>query len=59
MALGGYGGVPLMVFDGTEPSGIKTAAEDAFSTAEDEWASAEYRKSAAGILVERCFSRIY
>ena len=59
MALGGYGDVSVMVFDGTEKSGLKTAAQDAYSTAEDEWASAEYRKSAAGILAERCYSRIY
>ena len=47
-----------MVFDGTEKTGIRTAAEDAFSTAEDEWASAEYRKATAGILPERCLARI-
>jgi CO/xanthine dehydrogenase FAD-binding subunit len=58
LALGGFGKVPIMVFDGTENGGLKEAAEDAFSQAEDEWASSDYRKEIAGILAERCIARI-
>jgi CO/xanthine dehydrogenase FAD-binding subunit len=58
MALGGYGTVPIMVFDGTENDGLKRAAMDAYSQAEDKWASSEYRREAAGILAERCSTRI-
>jgi len=58
MALGGYGTVPIIAFDGTEKSGLKEAAVDAFSQAEDVWASSDYRKDTAGILAERCSARI-
>lgn len=58
MALGGYGNAPIMVFDGTEQGGLKEAAVDAFSQAQDEWASSDYRKETAGILAERCAARI-
>lgn len=58
LALGGYADLPEMVFDGSEKSGLRTAAEDGYSVAGDKWASAQYRKAAAGILTDRCISRI-
>lgn len=54
VALGGYGPSPILVFDGAEPDGAEVAAEDAYSAASDEWATAEYRKEIAPILVRRC-----
>lgn len=56
--LGGYGEVPALASDGPEKGGEETAAKDAFSQAGDEWASAEYRKEVAPILVKRCFSQL-
>jgi len=54
LALGGYGSAPLLAFDGTETEGVEVAARNAYSQAEDEWASAEYRQEVAGILATRC-----
>lgn len=54
VALGGYGSMPALAFDGTESHGIDVAAKNAYSFAEDEWASAEYRKEIASILAARC-----
>jgi len=53
-ALGGYGAGPRLAFDGTEANGIGIAAESAYSHCGDEWASADYRREIAGVLVERC-----
>jgi CO/xanthine dehydrogenase FAD-binding subunit len=52
--LGGYGSTPVLILDGPEPGGAEAAAEDAYSFAADEWASAEYRKEIAPVLVRRC-----
>jgi CO/xanthine dehydrogenase FAD-binding subunit len=54
VALGGYGAVPRLAFDGTEADGAKIAAESAYSHCGDEWASVDYRREIAGVLVERC-----
>jgi CO/xanthine dehydrogenase FAD-binding subunit len=56
--LGGYGAVPALASDGPEMGGEETAAQDAFSQAGDEWASAEYRMEIAPILVRRCLSQL-
>jgi CO/xanthine dehydrogenase FAD-binding subunit len=56
--LGGYGSAPLLVFDGPEMGGIGIAAEDAYSQAEDKWASAEYRREMAGVLTLRCLEQV-
>jgi len=53
VVLGGYGEVPVLVLDGPSSDGADAAAADAFSGAEDHWASAEYRSETAGVLVER------
>jgi CO/xanthine dehydrogenase FAD-binding subunit len=58
IALGGYGPAPSLVIDGTESSGAGQAAQSAYLTAGDEWASAEYRSEIARVLVERCIQTI-
>ena len=58
VALGGFGDAPMCVFDGTESGGAELAAKNAYSNAEDEWASAEYRQEVASILTSRAISRL-
>ena len=58
LALGGYGIQPLLVVDGDISDDISAAAFGAFSEAEDEWASAEYRSDMAKILSKRCLTII-
>jgi len=58
LALGGWGSAPILAMDGPNPDGIETAAQDAYSTAQDEWASAEYRSEMAGVLSRRCMQRL-
>jgi len=53
VALGGFGPSPIMIFDGPDSSGAGLAALDAYSNAEDCWASADYRMDAAQKLVNR------
>jgi CO/xanthine dehydrogenase FAD-binding subunit len=54
VALGGFGSIPALAFDGTEAEGVEMAARGAYSQAGDEWASAEYRQEIAGVLAKRC-----
>jgi len=54
LVLGGFGASPLLVLDGPEAAGAEQAARDAYSQAEDEWASAEYRQEMAAVLTRRC-----
>lgn len=54
LALGGYGETPILAFDGPEAAGVESAARDAYSQAEDEWGSGQYREEMAGILTGRC-----
>ena len=56
LALGGFGAAPTLAMDGPEDSGAQIAAASAYSQAGDEWASAEYRSEAAGILALRCLA---
>ncbi len=58
LALGGYGSAPLLAMDGTEAEGLLPAAQNAYSQAGDEWASAEYRQEVAGVLAGRCLRSI-
>jgi len=58
LALGGYGIQPLLVVDGDISDDISEAAFSAYSRAEDEWASAEYRSDMAKVLSKRCLSII-
>jgi putative selenate reductase FAD-binding subunit len=58
LALGGWGDSPILALDGPEAEGLEAAARNAYSHAEDEWASDEYRLEMAGILALRCIKRI-
>lgn len=57
VALGGYDLSPKLAMDGPESDGADVAAMDAYSQAEDQWASADYRQEIAGVLTRRCLSR--
>jgi CO/xanthine dehydrogenase FAD-binding subunit len=58
LALGGWGDAPILAMDGPEAEGLEVAARNAYSHAEDQWASAEYRREMAGVLALRCIKRI-
>ncbi|HVN55916.1 MAG TPA: FAD binding domain-containing protein [Anaerolineaceae bacterium] len=58
LALGGFGRSPVLAMDGPGATGTEEAAKDASSQAGDEWASAEYRESMAGVLTRRCLNQI-
>jgi CO/xanthine dehydrogenase FAD-binding subunit len=58
VALGGFGEAPMVVFDGAESSGAEAAANNAYSIANDEWASSDYRQEIASILTARILSRL-
>jgi len=58
VALGGFGPSPLLAFDGPDSAGAELAAQEAFSQASDEWASAAYRQYVAGIMVRRSLAGI-
>jgi CO/xanthine dehydrogenase FAD-binding subunit len=58
IVLGGYGRSPLIVVDGEANEGVLDAVEAAYLTAEDEWASAEYRAEVGKILAKRCLDRL-
>jgi CO/xanthine dehydrogenase FAD-binding subunit len=54
IVLGGYGMAPITALDGEELDGAQEVVEYALITAQDQWASAEYRQDAAKALVRRC-----
>lgn len=58
VALGGFGGAPILAFDGMGAQGAELASRDACSDAQDEWASAEYRQEMAGVLTRRCLDEV-
>ena len=58
LALGGFGKSPVLAFDGTEAAGVDVAAGNAYSQAEDQWASAAYRQEVAGVLTRRCMQEL-
>jgi len=58
LALGGWGDAPMLAMDGPEPDGIEIAAINAYSHAEDQWGSAEYRQEMAGVLATRCLQQV-
>ncbi len=58
LALGGYGGAPILGMDGPEAEGLEIAARDAYRTAGDQWATAEYRSEMAGVLARRCLEAV-
>jgi CO/xanthine dehydrogenase FAD-binding subunit len=58
VALGGFGSAPIIAMDGTDESGVDIASRDAFAEAEDQWATAHYRRDVAAKLTLRCVARI-
>ena len=58
IVLMGFGSLPILAMDGPEPGGAVEAVKFAFSAANDEWASAEYRQAIAAIQAERLLSRL-
>ena len=58
VVLGGFGTAPILAMDGPERGGEEISAAVAYSQAGDQWATAEYRREMAQILVVRCLSRL-
>lgn len=58
VALGGWSPALVLAMDGPQSDGAVQAAQEAFAQAEDAWASAEYRREIAGILVQRCLEEL-
>lgn len=58
VVLGGIGELPILALDGPDQEGADVAAGDAYSQAEDQWASAAYRQDVAKILVNRCLLKL-
>ena len=58
LALGGWGNKPILVMDGPNSDGIDIVAMNVTSGAQDEWASAEYRREMASLLTLRCLKRL-
>jgi CO/xanthine dehydrogenase FAD-binding subunit len=58
VTLGGYGPAPLMVLDGPEASGWEAAVKNAYASAGDAWASAQYRQETALTLAQRALADV-
>ncbi len=58
LVIGGWGASPAVAMDGKDASGLEPAARNAAHDAEDEWASAEYRREVAVTLAKRCLANI-
>lgn len=58
LAVGGYGGAPMLAMDGPEAHGVEAAARNAFHDASDQRGSAEYRMDVAATLARRCMTSI-
>lgn len=58
IALGGYGSEPIVAVDGPDDSGVDLASQDAYTAADDQWATALYRREVAAKLALRCLDRI-
>lgn len=58
IVLCGYGKAPQVVMDGEANEGVLDAVEAAYLTADDDWASGEYRASAARTLTARCLEAV-
>jgi CO/xanthine dehydrogenase FAD-binding subunit len=53
IAAGGFGDAPVLAYEGNDPIAAVSAVETAFIASDDEWASSEYRKAAAVMVVQR------
>ncbi|MFO3796413.1 MAG: FAD binding domain-containing protein [Anaerolineales bacterium] len=58
LTLGGWGDHPRLAMDGPQAEGIELAARNAFYHAEDERASAEYRREIAAVLARRALEKL-
>jgi len=58
IALGGYGDSAIIAMDGPEDRGVDVASRDAYYDADDQWATALYRREVASKLALRCLDRI-
>jgi CO/xanthine dehydrogenase FAD-binding subunit len=58
VALGGFGNAAIIAMDGPDSSGVDLASRDAFYEAEDQWATAQYRREVAAILALRCMQHL-
>ncbi len=58
IALGGFGQSAIIALDGPEDSGVDVASRDAYYDADDQWATALYRREVASRLALRCLDRI-
>lgn len=58
VALGGFGDAPIIAMDGPDSSGVDLASRDAFYDAEDQWATAQYRREVAAKLALRCLQHL-
>jgi len=58
VALGGFGEAPIIAMDGPDSSGVDLASRDAFYDAEDQWATAHYRREVAAKLALRCLQHL-
>lgn len=58
VALGGFGSAPIIAMDGSDSSGVDIASRDALYEADDQWATARYRREVAAKLALRCLERI-
>jgi CO/xanthine dehydrogenase FAD-binding subunit len=58
IVLGGFGQAPIVAMDGPESGGVDVASRDAYAEADDQWASARYRREVAARLALRCLDRI-
>jgi CO/xanthine dehydrogenase FAD-binding subunit len=58
VVLGGFGEVPTLAMDGPGGGGAEIAAGDAYSHANDQWATSAYRQDMAKVLVRRCLANL-
>jgi CO/xanthine dehydrogenase FAD-binding subunit len=58
LAVGGFGSAPSLAMDGPEAAGLDAAARLACASADDEWATAEYRQNVAATLAKRCLDEV-
>ncbi len=58
LVIGGWGGSPSVAMDGRDATGLEPAARNAAHDAEDEFASAEYRREVAVVLAKRCLEAL-
>lgn len=58
LAVGGFGDIPHLAVDGQDATGLMEVLENTLDQANDQWATAEYRKEAALALLRRALSTL-